>query len=160
VSDARGRPAGSAEDQRPDKYDPEAALRVEELIEFERIELIRSHFEVLADDPTESPPLEPQPIKVGYDVRWQPNEAHTVLGCIITFGTLDSDHDDLRAYAAFRVTYSVRRPTELADYDANQFVWYHAVYSLWPYWREHLDGMVRSANMPSPLMPNLRAPHR
>ncbi len=141
-----------------ERYDRDAAVKVDSVADLVRIDLISSHFESRPAGALDEPPSEAEPVAIGFDVKWEIDRGAARLGCLVSFGTVDSDEHALSGFASFRVLYTLRGAQELTDYEFDQFAWNHSVYSIWPYWREHIDSLSRSANQPSPLMPNMRPP--
>lgn len=142
-------------------YDPQAVGRVASNVELARVELVSSRFEQSDDRavPSDAYKRTSRPPTLGLDAQWELTEDAQQLGCIVVCASfLDETENDawFRLVTRFRALYDVDEGASLADDDVKLFVWWNAMLTVWPYWREFMSSMLRRAGFPSftaPLLP-------
>jgi hypothetical protein len=154
-----GRAAALADVQGLPDYDKSVVDRVAAAVTITSLDLVEGYFGGASVQPlpgeaeTELPVL-PQ---FGLEADWDSDE--TRVGCVLTFATV-SNGSDLPSYsfmARFRAVYQIREGRSVVDEDLEQFVYWRALFDVWPYWREyHAATLTRSggASVVTPLLPS------
>lgn len=143
----------------PPEYDPSAVGRVARRVQITSVELLGAHFERSDDQATPSgSPIDSTPPEIGIDVSWSVSESRSILGCVLTFGTLFDGQPPYSVIARFRLLYSVGEGEPLPDTDFEQFAHWNAMFNAWPYWREYLSSTINRANLPRFLVPVMGIP--
>lgn len=153
-------------DAGPPPYHPEVVARIASRCDIINLELIGTHFQRTDDRPLSiaNRAIDPDGIAISVD-SWTLARAQQRLGCVLTFGVVfeeyNNEFDELAPYeciAKFRVTYQVRGDDEFTEDELTQFVHWHAVSDVWPYWREYLSNTLDRSGLPRFLVPLMTAP--
>lgn len=140
------------------EYEPATVDRVARRAQIRAIELVHSHF--AADDaPFRSTSRESPSFEVGINYEWQLSGDYSQLACVLNFATVFAkDEPPFDVTASFRMLYSLAEPTELTEPAIEQFVWWDAVFTAWPYWREYLASHLSRAGFDNALVSSLPLP--
>lgn len=123
--------------------------------EIHSIELVGVHFERRdAAEPLGEISSDRTP-EIGIDATWEISKDNAFLGCILTFEALIPDPAPYHLVARFRVVYTIVFPEELTEDETVQFVWWDAMFTVWPEWREYFSSTLRRANLPAVTLPLL-----
>jgi hypothetical protein len=144
----------------PPPLDPAAVARVAKHLTLDAIALVSAYFETTGDDeplPSGLPIGRTEP-ETGIEVDYEVSEDADAFGAIITFAAL-APPDDYELYARFRLVYRVSRGAEFTKHELEQFVYWHAVVTVWPYWREFVGSILARAELPVLLPPLLELPN-
>jgi hypothetical protein len=139
-------------------YDAAAVGRIAARIEIRRVDLIGSHFDRADAGPIPTEAVGDASPEIGINFDWKFSKDHTMLGCVLTFGTILEGDRPYRLLARFRLVYSVKGELRPASSDIEQFVKWNAVFHAWPYWREYLSSVINRAHLPQFIAPVLPVP--
>ncbi len=140
-------------------HDREAVARVGACVDLQTVDLVSATF-ALTDAgplPTE-PPSSKRPGAIGFNFEWEVSDDGLTLGCLLFLGTEFPDSAPYELVADFRLLYKIKPGTVLANQDIDQFIWWDAVFTAWPYWREYLGATLERAGIGRVVAPSLAVP--
>lgn len=155
----RGAIRASGEAGSPPELDRAALSRVAHNVEILSVDLVGAHFERSDDDAfAGAVPADFRP-EVGISVEWKIDDARSLLGCVLTFGTYsDIEPDPYTVIARFRLLYEVNPEVEPSNAELDQFAHWNAMFNAWPYWREYVASTINRAHLPQFTVPVMQVP--
>jgi hypothetical protein len=138
-------------------YDEAAVRRVEERVVISSLTLRQAYFE--SPHPKDLPSVEESPNGLvplfGLGGDWSSKNGDLV--CDLTFITVPegTNGNTYSMTASYRAIYNVQGSLDDVENDLEQFVYWSALYDVWPYWREFHSSTVARSGEPAPLAPIL-----
>jgi hypothetical protein len=137
-------------------YDPVAVGRLAKRVRIMSVDLLGAHFDRDDDGLIPTAPVEFTP-EIGIAPEWELSEEDGVLGCAFTFSTLPED-GAFRIVARFRIVYTLQEGDPPDQDDITQFVYWNAVFNVWPYWREYVSSTINRAHLLPYVVPVMGVP--
>ena len=149
--------SGEADPGGPPPYDAAALGRVVPYVELRAVELVGVYFDRADDGPFAAEIADTAP-ELGIGVEWELAPSGDQLGCVLSFATLFEGDEPYQLHARFRAQYTIEMVAAPTIDDVQQFVYWNAVFNVWPYWREYLSSTINRAGLPRFVAPVMRVP--
>lgn len=142
----------------PPPADQSALARISKIVNLRSIDLICLDFSVLDQGPipVDTSPT-PPPSGTGVDVDYQISADVHLFGCVFTFITEVPGENGWDCSMSYRMLYDIEPDESLSDTDLQQFLWWDALITVWPFYREQLISTVQRAGLPKFVVATLPA---